>query len=364
MTGRITTPVVVLTLVGVSAGCASLRTIKSSHKEFLTPAERTAAIRRAQVWHPTRVAAMNLRTGPGGKGSFAPGETVTCDYVDDKLGGTSPKFACAVTPDDVVKVKYGRDNGEVYAGVAATRLLWALGFGADAMYPVRVICRGCPSALADKDQAPSNPLRFEVAAIERKMSGHDLETKDGPGWVWPELDHVDPAAGGAPLAQRDALKLLGVLIQHTDSKMEQQRLLCEDEKGHKHDLARCKTPFMMVHDVGETFGTGSQFNRQAVSSVNLSEWINTPVWKDAKRCIGNLTESQTGTLVNPTISEAGRRFLADRLNLLTERQLHDLFEVAQFTTRPQADGKATTIDAWVDAFKQKRHDINGASCPS
>ena len=364
MTVRPTTWVGLLTLVAVSAGCASLGIGKKSHKEFLAPAERTAAIQRAQVWHPTRVAAMNLRTGPRGKGAFAPGETVTCDYVDDKLGGTSPKFACAVSPGDVVKVKYGRHNGEVYAGVAATRLLWALGFGADAMYPVHVICRGCPASLAEKDEAPSNPPRFDVATIERKMSGHNMEAKDGPGWVWPELDQVDPAAGGAPLAQRDALKLLGVLIQHTDSKMEQQRLLCEDEKGHKHDLAKCGTPFMMVHDVGETFGTGSQLNRQAVSSVNLAEWINTPVWKDAKRCVGNLTESQTGTLVNPTISEAGRKFLADRLNALTDRQLHDLFEVAQFTTRPQADGKPTTIDGWVEAFKQKRHDITAASCPS
>ena len=156
MTGNVPTRVAVLTLVGISVSCASLGTRNTSHKEFLTPAERTAAIQRAQVWQPSRVAAMNLRTGPRGKGAFAPGETVTCDYVDEKLGGTSPKFACALTPDDVVKVKYGLHNGEVYAGVAATRLRWALGFGADAMYPVHVICRGCPAnkRFAVPDHAP------------------------------------------------------------------------------------------------------------------------------------------------------------------------------------------------------------------
>jgi hypothetical protein len=42
-----------------------------------------------------------------------------------------------------VKVKYGAGNSEVYGAVVATRLLWALGFGADAQYPVIVVCRGC-----------------------------------------------------------------------------------------------------------------------------------------------------------------------------------------------------------------------------
>ena len=40
----------------------------------------------------------------------------------------TPKFECEVTPGDVVKVKYGENNGEVFAEVAASRLFWALGF--------------------------------------------------------------------------------------------------------------------------------------------------------------------------------------------------------------------------------------------
>jgi len=36
--------------------------------------------------------------------------------------------------------------------VAATRLLWALGFPADGMYPVRVICRGTPSRAGARDR--------------------------------------------------------------------------------------------------------------------------------------------------------------------------------------------------------------------
>jgi len=91
---------------------------------------------------------------------------------------------------------------------------------------------------------------------------------------------------------------------------------------------------------------------------------NTPVWKDASRCVGNLTQSQTGTLIDPRISEEGRQFLARLLTQLTDRQLRDLFTVARFPTRTEADDHPTTVDEWVDAFKQKRQEIVSAHCPA
>jgi hypothetical protein len=356
-------PFIATTAALALSACATIEKLQSgSHKEFLTPGERHAAIARAQVWTPTRVARMNMRVGPQGHGSFAPEQTVTCDYVDKKLSGSTPKFACKMNGDEL-KVRYGRTNGEVYAGVAATRLLWALGFGADALYPVHVICRGCPTTLGSDGPAGHDAMRFDVAAIERKMPGHEMETRELAGWTWSELDQVDAQRGGAPGAQRDALKLLAVLLQHSDSKAEQQRLLCPGDEGHKRDLAKCPRPLMMIHDVGQTFGTGNQFNRQAVGSVNLREWMNTPIWKDASHCVGNLTQSQTGTLVDPHISEDGREFLARLLTQLTDRQLRDLFTVARFATRPQADDRPATIDGWIDVFKQKRQEIASARCP-
>src|SRR5262249_57662925 len=97
-----------------------------------------------------------------------------CKYTKEAFAGATPKFGCLVSDDDRVKVRYGRDNNEIFAGVAATRLLWALGFGADVLYPVHVICRGCPEALGG-EPLPARQLRFEFAAIERKMAGHEME---------------------------------------------------------------------------------------------------------------------------------------------------------------------------------------------
>jgi hypothetical protein len=319
------------------------------------------AIRRAHVWSQTNVSGMDIKTGPAGPGAFPVEATVNCDYVDKKMAGRSPKFTCEIPPDDEVKVKYGPDNGEVYAEVAASRLLWALGFGADRMYPVRVVCKGCPPEV----------VGTEIAAIERKMTGREIESDVETGWAWRELDLVDPDKGGAPQAHRDALKLLAVFMQHTDSKAAQQRLACVDSTGTDRAKAdrdedeSCKKAFMLMQDVGLTFGRATKMNSTG-SSASLTDWAATPIWKDPARCVANMRKSMTGTLKDPTISEEGRKFLAGLLAQLTDQQLRDLFEVARFARRTSSPGQAaggTTIDPWVDAFKRKRAEIVDHICP-
>jgi hypothetical protein len=229
-------------------------------------------------------------------------------------------------------------------------------FHAERMYPVRVDCRGCPS----------NIHGTEMSSIQRKLAGKDIETDDTLGWAWPELDLVDPTAGGASRAQRDALKLLAVFIQHTDSKPEQQRLVCVDKREKAPEDDPCPDAVMMVHDLGLTFGHANLFNRNRVGSANLDEWSHARLWKDPTHCIGNLPKSSTGTLDNPTISEEGRKFLADLLVQLTDVQLHDLFEAARFPRRSTISDNApdrTTIAQWVDAFKQKRDEVVSVTCP-
>jgi hypothetical protein len=337
------------------------------------PANRLDAIHRAQLWTPGDVAAFDFTAG---EGEFAPWASVTCDHAVKTYSGKTPKFGCTIAPGDTVKVKYGDDNNEVYAGVAATRLLRALGFGVDTLYPVSVDCRGCPSALGGKPAGP-NLSHFAVAALERKMKGKDVTSGGKEGWVWSELDLVNPAAGGAPRAQRDALKLMAVFLQHSDNKIEQQRLLCLPSSTAPADSgaapagspAPCERPFMLVHDLGNTFGEANKFNRRGISGVNLAKWSSAPIWKDARQCVGNLSKSFTGTLDNPRITEEGRKFLADLLVQLTDAQLRDLFTVAHFATGPERMRAATgtaadTVAAWVDAFKKKRTEIVQAHCPS
>jgi hypothetical protein len=325
----------------------------------LTKTQWIEAVRRAQVWQETDVASKDLKAG---KGSFAPEEQVTCDFFPKQSSGNTPKFWCALKPGDEVKVKYGENNGEVYAEVAATRLLWALGFAADDMYPVTVVCRGCSADPFKNPQKTTAETRFDPAAIERLLPGDQMEFSTDSGWGWIDLNSVDPALGGAPLAHRDALKLLAVFIQHTDTKPAQQRLICVDEAmGKKVADTECEHPVMMLNDTGRTFGKANMFNRDQPGSVNLKAWSEQKIWKGSERgCVGNLPKSMTGTLENPRISEGGRKFLADLLNKLSDQQIRDLFEVARFTRRD----KGSTLDGWVDAFKQKRDEVSNRVCTS
>ena len=141
--------------------------------------ERAATLQRARVWQPIDTRSLNLAAGPPLPSAERIGEVTTCRFVfpDKPLTGNTPKFRCEVRPDDVVKVKYGKKNGEVYAEIAASRLFWALGFKADRMYPTRVSCQGCPTdpfAASKADWHGGKPAHvgqfvFDPAAVERSL---------------------------------------------------------------------------------------------------------------------------------------------------------------------------------------------------
>jgi hypothetical protein len=337
----------------------------TSHERKLNNEARLAFIRRAQVWVPTNIPAMDLRTGPTGSTTFRPNETATCDYVEKKLPGTTPKFDCRLGDGEIVKVRYGANNGKVEGAVIASRLLWALGFGADRLYPVVVTCRGCSTDPWNDGARVRGEHVFDPAVIERKPPGQEMKGENNGGWAWPELDRVDPQQGGASTAQRDALKLMAILLQHTDNKPEQERLLCLPG-GWAND-GTCAKPFMLMHDVGLTFGHANFLNRDVTGSVSFDLWSKTPMWRDPAACVGHMSQSYTGTLGDPKITEAGRKFLADLLVQLTDQQLRDLFDVARVDRRsrkPTSEEPAASVDEWVAAFKHKRDEIVNHRCPS
>ena len=333
-----------------------------SPNTILTKHARFVFIERAQVWTKTDVSRMNLRIGPGGPGGFQPNEMVVCDYVEMRMHGATRKFHCAIHAGDVVKVRYGAHNGEVEGSVLATRLLWALGFVADSVYPVRVTCRGCASDPWNHRAPVSGEQVCDPAVIERKPPGYEMRESDDrkAGWAWGELDLVDESLGGASVQQRDALKLLAVFMQHTDSKPQQQRLLCA---GGLTGAGACDQPFLFLHDVGLTFGRAQFFHSNRPTSVNLDGWSRTSIWRDRDRCIGDLSRSHNGTLANPHISEAGRSFLANLLVQLTDRQLRDLFEVAGVDRRSVSRSPASLDDS-IAAFNHKRTEIVTTHCPA
>src|SRR5215471_13539913 len=172
---------VVRVLVLIAALVTSCKPAQLPPERAVSKSDRLSDISRAKIWTATNVAMMDLRAGPGGTGALPPFAHVTCDYVDKKVSGSSPKFTCALGENDEVKIKYGADNQEVYGEVAGSRLLWALGFGADRWYPISVTCRRCPADPNKNPRPADGEVTFEIAALERPLEGRKIETRPDQG---------------------------------------------------------------------------------------------------------------------------------------------------------------------------------------
>lgn len=338
----------------------------------LSLAERRSMLDRAEVFRPIDTRRLNLLTGPPGPSAFKFNQNVTCTFAfpEKPLTGVTQKFECAVAPKDVVKVKYGAENGEVFAEVAASRLFWALGFLADRMYPVKVTCLDCPKdphAASTSEWNLGKPgnvatRMFEFATIERKVAGEEIAVPKFEGWSWHELEELADNAVGATRAHVDAFKLLAAFVQHVDSKPENQALMCADPRPRtdREGNAVCQRPYVMISDLGSSFAAAS---RLTFPKMRLGSWREVEVWRDEKSCQATLTSSIVGTLSHPRISEAGRKFLADRLSQLSDRQLRDLFTAARVDRRKdEVDGRPVTVDDWVQVFKAKREQIVNHRC--
>jgi hypothetical protein len=359
-------------------GAIALASCDERHTRNLHPveaAQRLAYLRVAHVWDDVDVERRNLLAGPGGHGRFAFDEEVRCRFVqaNPAVGGSSAKFFCARSDGEPLLVKYG--SKEVQAEVLGSRLLWALGFQAARVYPVRVRCRECPqdpwaeTRRTWRGGGVRGERLISKAIIKRLPDGDPIEEHEDQGWRWDELTLVDARAGGASRAELDALRLLAAFMQHGDSKPENHQLLCPS-KAITRD-GRCRRPVLMIADAGSTFGGGAELiigSLGPLARAQLSAWTATAVWREKAACRARLA-AQFGS-VDPVISEEGRALLARQLARLDDDQIRDLFRAARVeqldeTTRG-ADGleRPVTVEDWLTAFKSRRAEIVDHRCPS
>ena len=359
---------------GGTAPSAQATADDSAGPALVTAAQREAVLAAARVWTPPAVApgAVDFSSNPQGPGWIDPASEAECRLAVGGLGGVTPKFNCELGDGSVVKVKYGRGNGELFAEVTATRLLTALGFPADRMYVVRrVRCAGCPllpfQALrcqaATGLQWPCFPggldysrvRSFEPAVIERRLDGRRIESTPDQGWAWYELHKIDPARGGSPAAEVDALRLLAAFLAHWDNKAENQRLICPP--GADAPDGGCASPLAMLQDVGATFGP---------NKLDLQNWRRTPVWQEPSSCRLSMKRLPWGgaTFPDVQISEAGRQFLLQLLEQLSAAQVEALFAAARVETFESVAAESRSPAAWAAVFMDKVRAIRAAGpCP-
>jgi hypothetical protein len=363
-------------LVLALAATAACRREESTARDRGTPDNlvpatvRDDALRRMRVWQdrPTPVNGAALATNPAG---FAGDEDVTCRFAVRRVGGTTAKFYCTLASGETVKVKYGEGNAELYAEVAATRLLSALGFPVDQMFLVRKVrCLGCPAAPftalrclsatgLERVCAPggfdyTDVREFTPAVIERRIAGRVIESSEDQGWAWFELDRVDASTGGSSRADLDSLRLAAMLLAHWDNKAENQRIVCLDESD---DGGYCQTPVAVIQDLGATFGP---------AKLDLLNWRATPMWQDARTCRVSMKQLpfSGGTFSDTQISEEGRTHLLGLLEQLSEDHLAGLFAGSGATRFNTVGAEGRSARAWAAAFRDKVDQIReGGPCP-
>ena len=374
----LTRSTLIIVLAALTASAACRKADSTSGTGPATPAapalvsseQREAALRSARVWHEPAIpiAKADLKANPSGPGSLDDDDVVECKLVIKAMGGTTPKFDCERPGHDVIRVKYGRGNPELHAEIAATRLLSALGFGADRMFVVKKVrCAGCPAfpfqalkCLAETGlQVPcfvggvdySTSTDFDFVSIERRLEGRRIESTPDQGWAFHEIDHIDERAGGSPRAHVEALKLLAVFLAHWDNKAENQRLLCLPG-GDRPDGA-CSQPLAILQDLGASFGP---------NKLDLHNWRSRPLWSDARRCRVTMKDLpwNGATFPDQAISEEGRQFLLSLLGQLSTEQLLDLFSGSRVELSEGVTAEGRQPSAWAAAFTDKIRQIREA----
>ena len=355
--------------------------------------QRADEIRRAVVWQrPPWIDAnfrfssqLNVLRGTPVKGAWnlLENPTVTCETNDELIGdkgnGKTSKFKCELLNSRIakqgqkpdlaldkknepikIKVKYGKTT-EIFAEVAATRLLEALGFGADRMFFVaKTECYGCgkdpKKDLTSDSSTLLSPQVFTNTSIEKKHEGDEIMLDRGAnrepkkGWNWKELmalGPTDPIVRKEQMIQRDALRLLSSFLEHTDNKAENQRLVCLGEKT----AAGCGgQTLLMIQDIGIAFGGGVRFIPPQINHFSLKKWRDRRFWANASTCQSGIGITMTTRMWNPHISEEGRAFLVKLFDGFTagtegRKRVGDLFRAGHFELTGQG-----TIEEWVDAF--------------
>src|SRR5262245_52344276 len=166
-----------------------------------TEASRARYLAHARIWHdPGAISAAEVAAGPPESLPYATDLTASdpglaCTFVQPgrEIGGNSPKFLCRTTSGRNLRLKYWdpesrHGNRAVFALVAASRLMWVLGFNSVPAVSMSVRCERCPENPEDGTGQPRT--RRYIGMVQAPWPTPVIvSTGDiNQGWSWKELD--------------------------------------------------------------------------------------------------------------------------------------------------------------------------------
>ncbi|HEX6126416.1 MAG TPA: hypothetical protein VFZ23_13660 [Pyrinomonadaceae bacterium] len=254
--------------------------------------EKSTVVATPVLWEKVAIAERDLYWGPGGREVFPVMEGMT--FVDRQPGGNNLKFR--------LREKSGREwvvkaADESQAEVAATRLLWAIGYPTEVDYIV-------PKVSIAKWGNYKN-VRFEA-----RPDG----VKRGERWSWDE----NPFKTSQEFA---GLRIMMAMLNNWDLKDENTVILEKDGKF-----------YYAISDLGSSFGKLPRHSdTRSGRSVNKPEDYAASTFiksVDGQIIQFNYTAARADLMRGLNVSHG--RWLADLLLQLSDKQIQDAFRAANY----------------------------------
>jgi hypothetical protein len=160
---------------------------------------------------------------------------------------------------------------------------------------------------------------------------------------------------GAPRAEIDAFKLWLAFIDHGDTKTDNQKFACLDSKRNPDNTRSCEPgqAVYYISDMGSTFGHSSASEKKATLNV----WRG----KDPIRVSGGTCTTTAKSVGDTTISEGGRRLLAEGLQRLLDAEQRD-GTITKVFVASRNDERDQPAGLWTTEFERKARMIIEARC--
>jgi hypothetical protein len=267
---------------------------------------------------------------------------------------------------------------EVFTEVAASRLMWVLGFPADHVYPVgSVACIGCSADpfsdnLQDnKASLKTTPVVFNVVSAERETPWDTIDADGDETWSWSDAARF---YSGSDWTQQqkveyDAYRLALGLIHYHNAIDQQNRLSCAEWATTASGQTKiCSKPMIFVQDLGSTFG-------KAKSGMNVfgtnprgsfSDWEPQTVFTNAANC--ELRDTLGG---DKRVLKEAQALMVQRIARLDHDTVKSIFRTARFQVMDQKqlaklrsggaqNVEEAALDQWTNTFLKRVDEIRNA----
>lgn len=341
-----------------------------------------------QCWHMTSDGAFY-----GTKGDLIRVDAVKVVVSPPKDGETSVALYASTDTNnanelkvDHFKVKYLKPPfpnhntrfNEVFTEVAASRIMWVLGFPADHVYPMgSVTCIGCGDDPFTNDlktntaSLKSSPTVFKVVSAEREVPWYTIQPEGDETWAWEDAAkfYSDGTWTHQQRVEYDAYRLALGLIHYHNAIAQQNRLSCAEFAAKVQGQPKtCTQPMIYAQDLGSTFGKAKGamdvFGQNPRGSY--SDWEPQTVFSNLASC--ELRATMDG---DKQVLKDAQDLMIQRLARLDAQTVKSIFRTARFQMMDQkqirklrdagsANPEEDALDQWTNTFLKRLDEIRTA----